>query len=687
MLEIRNFIDKIFNNIESQTITLYKEEAIKKLESIYKKHVKNGYTEYKALGLIFTKYNSIEDIEDLMGYTPFEKNNAKEQKIKLKDAKKKVKHLHSYVFLFIFSIIEILLMIYWSLYQGNINFLIYTIPFVFISILSIIKTRKYEVLVSNFIVEPNAKIRKYFREYYDKITKKTINSLAFSFALIFLFLCSAYVSLGINGANKYYFTLQTLFYLSNLFLLFTFFIKNIVIKKKFVDKFIRQEKIDNFNKHFKKILICSLLYWIIISIVTIIFFSREAFLIYFVAVSFYFILIVFYDYTLRQYITFKNINYNKKRIMFGIICFASVVLFNYMQRDNYLLQPYISSVSSVEYEKDEISYNDYNGVYTIKTNKEDFKVLQLTDIHLGGSLYTYTKDLKALDAIRRLIKYTKPDFIVVTGDVAFPVGLGSLSFNNHTPIIQFANFMRNIGIPWAFTYGNHDTEVYATSTSDEINEIFKSLSYNSSKTLLFPYVQPNISGRNNQMIELRDQDNNLREVFFLLDSNSYRFNMPNDYDYIHDDQVEWYAEQIKKVNEEANRIVPSMIFIHIPIEEYKTAYDLYKLGSNEVKYYFGEIGEKNEAICISNEESNLFEKALELQSTKAIFAGHDHYNNISLEYKGIRLTYGMSIDYLAMPGIENDYKQRGATLITIKQNDDFIIEQVPLEFLDYNFQY
>ena len=44
MLEIRNFIDKIFNNIESQTITLYKEEAIKKLEKIYKKYIKNVYT-------------------------------------------------------------------------------------------------------------------------------------------------------------------------------------------------------------------------------------------------------------------------------------------------------------------------------------------------------------------------------------------------------------------------------------------------------------------------------------------------------------------------------------------------------------------------------------------------------------------------------------------------------------------
>ncbi len=42
-----------------------------------------------------------------------------------------------------------------------------------------------------------------------------------------------------------------------------------------------------------------------------------------------------------------------------------------------------------------------------------------------------------------------------------------------------------------------------------------------------------------------------------------------------------------------------------------------------------------------------FERAVEIGSTKGIFCGHDHYNNISLEYKGIRLTYAMSIDYLA----------------------------------------
>ena len=69
---------------------------------------------------------------------------------------------------------------------------------------------------------------------------------------------------------------------------------------------------------------------------------------------------------------------------------------------------------------------------------------------------------------------------------------------------------------------------------------------------------------------------------------------------------------------------------------------------------------------------------LELGSTIGVFCGHDHYNNMSLGYKGIRLTYGMSIDYLAMPGIENDIAQRGAELITIHPDSSWDLEQIPL---------
>lgn len=60
--------------------------------------------------------------------------------------------------------------------------------------------------------------------------------------------------------------------------------------------------------------------------------------------------------------------------------------------------------------------------------------------------------------------------------------------------------------------------------------------------------------------------------------------------------------------------------------------------------------------------------AVALGSTKTIFRGHDHYDYLSLEYKGIRLTYGYSINYLAMPGIEDNTEQRGATLITVRRD-------------------
>ena len=54
---------------------------------------------------------------------------------------------------------------------------------------------------------------------------------------------------------------------------------------------------------------------------------------------------------------------------------------------------------------------------------------------------------------------------------------------------------------------------------------------------------------------------------------------------------------------------------------------------------------------------------------------------MSLEYQGLRLTYGMSIDYLVMPGIARDTKQRGATLITLHEDGTEDIVQVPLDSL------
>ena len=44
-------------------------------------------------------------------------------------------------------------------------------------------------------------------------------------------------------------------------------------------------------------------------------------------------------------------------------------------------------------------------------------------------------------------------------------------------------------------------------------------------------------------------------------------------------------------------------------------------------------------------------------------------NTFSVEYKGVRLTYGMSIDYLAYIGISKEGSQRGCTVITYNDSE------------------
>ena len=134
---------------------------------------------------------------------------------------------------------------------------------------------------------------------------------------------------------------------------------------------------------------------------------------------------------------------------------------------------------------------------------------------------------------------------------------------------------------------------------------------------------------------------------------------------------------MREISQKENQLISSLIFPQMPLQEYESAYNLYKDGSTEVKYYYCEIGEKDEEICCSKYKSKLFDTAVKLGSTKGIFVGYDHYNNISMEYKNIRLTYGMSIDYLAMPGISKKTKQRGGTLITLNSDSTIDIKQVP----------
>ena len=526
-------------------------------------------------------------------------------------------------------------------------------------------------------VDPTTMLEEQWQAFFDRYARRSVNWLwivlwwTFGLAL-------DVATLGINSRQN-----EVLAAVSgNLFTLEVyafFFIKDRLILR-WLDRQHPFDKTPDFGKECRWVLLLSAAFWVLggglfYGFEKIFVLNISAFLI-----AAFALWIVVYNFTRINRFTYEKKRHNKVVIAAVLLVALVVGGYSFLSRDVWLTQPYINSVPNVYESESKIAYDDSTCVYTITKGPGDFKILQLTDIHLGGGVLSYDKDLKALKACYALLQATQPDLVVVTGDLSYPVGLSSFSFNNTAPVQQFATFMRLLGVPWAFTYGNHDTESYAATSKSDLNTLYKSLSYKTSKTLLYPYVQPDIWGRNNQLIEVRNPDGTLNQGLFLIDSNAYTGEGLNKYDYIHDDQVAWYKEQVLRMNAEAGRIVPSLVFFHIPLQEYKTAYDLYMQGSSEVTWYFGANEEKSKnKVCCSEYPSSLFDVARELGSTTGFFCGHDHYNNMSLEYQGLRLTYGMSIDYLVEPGIARDTKQRGATLITLHEDGTEDIVQVPLD--------
>ena len=122
-------------------------------------------------------------------------------------------------------------------------------------------------------------------------------------------------------------------------------------------------------------------------------------------------------------------------------------------------------------------------------------------------------------------------------------------------------------------------------------------------------------------------------------------------------------DEINRLNG-ATELFKSLAFFHIPLVEQKDAYfewlDNGSSDTENVKYVYGNAGEGGKVVCSGIGEDDLFETMVRLKSTQGVFVGHDHYNNFSLWYNGgsgdyyIRLTYGMSIDYLAYFGIAKE---------------------------------
>lgn len=260
--------------------------------------------------------------------------------------------------------------------------------------------------------------------------------------------------------------------------------------------------------------------------------------------------------------------------------------------------------------------------YILKLNyRSNYRILQLTDIHLGDK-DDQDKHFKFMDLT---IKDANPDFIVVTGDV--------FSFASRETAKRLFSFFDGYKKPWTIVFGNHDEQClfsvdWLTSYLNEKTEyaVYKDIQ------------DDDLQGNCNFAINLM-KDDKVFEQLILIDTNRYYYGSYFGYDFVKPEQIKWYEDLINHTTiENGGETVPSMMFYHIPLPEIDDAIKASKEGSPEAIW---EYGEQNENTCPPDYNSQLFRSVKDKHSTHAMFFGHDHVNNFRITYQGVTFCYGI----------------------------------------------
>lgn len=303
---------------------------------------------------------------------------------------------------------------------------------------------------------------------------------------------------------------------------------------------------------------------------------------------------------------------------------------------------------------------------------DDFKILAFTDMHLD----TYKeKGNVTIEMLIRNITSHKPDLVVLVGD-------NVTSALNARRTKQLGRLMEEMGVYWTLVLGNHEGDNAASISRQRMIDILASYPHCLvEKNIKTTKSGERVWGVGNHVINLLDSEGGIRQSLYFFDSGNdmteedikkYKeeiesTNNKKD-DYIKDSQIQWYKETVGNINEIANKTVKSVVFNHIPLQEFNRAYEEAMEGNAEAELLYGG---KLEGVCASGHNSGFFDLIHDFGSTQAFISGHDHVNDFAVKYKGIILAYNQNSGYSSYNVVtkkQSDTLIQGFTAYTIDKD-------------------
>lgn len=261
------------------------------------------------------------------------------------------------------------------------------------------------------------------------------------------------------------------------------------------------------------------------------------------------------------------------------------------------------------------------------SNSASVRLLQFTDVHFFNGVTKKPEEekeqrSKTQEDMRRLVDFGKPDMVIVTGDLWHenPDGRG-LEFMGYA-----IDQLGALGVPWAFTWGNHDA-------LDSYDAGHKALS--GAKGGL--YAGDGRAG--NYVVTLEDAAGAPLLDLFCLNSGKEGL----------DSEARGFLKEAIAADTGPGRPM-RIAACHIPVRQYQEVW--------ENKSAAGIIGE---LVCSEKEDGTTL-ALLRDARIQAIFCGHDHVNDYSGRMAGVEMIYGRATGYA---GYGHEKVPKGAKLYSL----------------------
>ncbi len=306
------------------------------------------------------------------------------------------------------------------------------------------------------------------------------------------------------------------------------------------------------------------------------------------------------------------------------------------------------------------------------TFREDgtFRVVMMSDLQESANY-----DPRSLRSVEVLLEEADPDLVVLGGDNCY-----GPEIRNEQDLVEFLDIftepMERRGIPWVHVFGNHDHDVPISAERQQ--EIYESYPMCISR-----HTDESVHGKTNFMLPVYNRKGEIALAVWGLDTNhtvdelddlvggksmNEMANLENDpvgsgvWGMIYFDQLLWYWNTSRALEEEAGRKVPGLLCMHIAPYEYKTACANPEICVKEGSY--------EEGLCSTPFNTGLFALLLQRGDVKAICCGHTHRNDFDAEYCGIRLLWDACVGYRCYGADE----RRGGRLFVYHEDDPWVVD-------------